>query len=316
LIRHQAFGLCIESNLPLNGLPPSPSYAKGDVRVHLQSDKQFPLLEVLYRSVYLDEAGEPILTVCRTANEGFHFAYRDGTWFHLSNTGSDVFAAWPDELTLEDAVTYLYGPIFGFILRLRGVVSLHGSGVVIEGRGVALLGPPGAGKSTTAAAFARAGFRVLTDDVFALIDGGDQFSVQPAYPGIRLWPESVQNLWGSPDALPQMTPTWEKRYLNLEQHGYGFDSQPVPVAAIYVIAERTADSAAPYFGAGPSFLDLLTNTYAGYVLSPEMRAHEFDVLTRLMSSVPVRTVIPHADPARLPDLCHLIAQDVSTAALS
>jgi hypothetical protein len=286
-----------------------------NVRVHLQTNKQFPRLEVLYRSSYLDEAGEPILTVCRTANEGFHFAYRDGTWFHLSNTGSEVFAAWPDELTLEDAVPYLYGPIFGFILRLRGVVSLHGSGVVVEGRGVALIGPPGAGKSTTAAAFARAGFHVLTDDVFALIDGGDRFLVQPAYPGIRLWPESVQNLWGSPDALPQMTPTWEKRYLNLEHHGYGFDSHPVPVAAIYVIAERSGDSAAPTFGVGPSFLDLLTNTYAGYVLSPEMRAHEFDVLTRLMSSVPVRTVIPHADPARLPALCDLIAQDVRTAAL-
>ncbi len=293
-----------------------PPGAGADVRVHLRSNKIFPPLEVVYRSPYLDGAGEPILTVSRTANNGFHFAYRDGTWFHLNKNGSEVFAAWPDELTLEDAVTYLYGPIFGFILRLRGVVSLHGSGVAIEGRGIALLGPPGAGKSTTAAVFARSGVRVLTDDVFALIEGGDRFYVQPAYPGIRLWPESVRSLWGSADALPQMTPTWEKRYLNLEHHGYEFDSDPVPVAAIYVIAERTADSAAPHFGVGPSFLNLLANTYAGYVLSSEMRAHEFDVLTRLMISVPVRTVIPHADPSRLPALCHLIEHDVRTVALT
>lgn len=214
-------------------------------------NENVPLHETLYRSPYLDETGEPILTIHRAAGNGFQFCYRDGTRFYVNAGGSEVFAAWPDALTFEDALAYLYGPILGFVLRLRGTVTLHASGVVVDGRGIALIGPPGAGKSTTAAAFARAGYRVLTDDVFALIDQHDRFSVQPAYPGIRLWPESVESLWGSPDALPKMTPTWEKRYLDLPQNGYEFDTRPVPLAAIYVIGERSAAANAPHFGSPP-----------------------------------------------------------------
>ena len=222
-----------------------------------------------------------------------------------------MFASWPDGLTLQDAAVYLYGPILGFILRLRGVVSLHGSGVLLKDRGIALVGPPGAGKSTAAAAFVRSGYPILTDDVFALIDSERGFLVQPGYPGIRLWPESVRNLWGSADALPQLTKTWDKRYLNLENEGYDCDSRPVPIAAIYLLGARTEDRKAPYFENATSLLDLLANTYAGYALSPEMRAREFDVLTRLMISVPVRKVVPHSDPAKLPALCRLIEQDVA-----
>ena len=281
----------------------------------MQADDNSPRHELLYQSPYLDESGEPILTVHRSAQDGFQFSYGDGTRFYVTGTGSDVFASWPDHLTLEDALTYLYGPILGFVLRLRGTVTLHGSGVVVDGHGIALIGPPGAGKSTTAAAFARAGFRVLTDDVFVLVDEHDRFGVQPAYPGIRLWPESVENLWGDVDALPQVTPTWDKRYLDLQQGGYEFDARPVPLAAIYVMGERSAAADAPHFGRPPEFLDLLRNTYAGYVLSAELRAREFDLLTRLMDAVPVRRVIPHADFDELPGLCRLIQQDVKALAL-
>jgi hypothetical protein len=194
---------------------------------------------------------------------------------------------------------------------LRGVVSLHASGVEVKGQGIALVGPPGAGKSTTAAAFVQAGFRAFTDDVFALIDTPRGFLVQPAFPGLRLWPESVRYLWGSADALPRLTMAWEKRYLNLEQQGYGKDPQPVPIAAIYLLGPRTDHPGAPYFESVPSLLDLLANTYAGYALSSDMRAHEFDVLSRLMSTVPVRRLIPHADPSKLSALCSLIENDAS-----
>ena len=306
---HCAYGFCIESSLSLAGLPSCPSPAVADIRVQLPSPVKFPLLDFLYRSPYLDDAGVPVVTIRRTAGDGFCFQYSDGTCFYLNATGSEVRQLAHDALTLEDTTVYLYGPILGFILRLRGVVSLHGSGIEVNGHGIALVGPPGAGKSTTAAAFVQAGFRALSDDVFPLIDTDAGFFVQPAYPGIRLWPESVRHLWGSADALPRLTMSWEKRYLNLEKLTYAGNFKPVPIAAIYLLGARSEESRAPYFESAPSLLDLLANTYAGYALSAAMRAHEFDVLSRCMSSVPVRRVIPHADPARLPALCSLIEQD-------
>jgi hypothetical protein len=308
--RHRAYGLSIACNLPLSGLPPDVSSDAPDIRVHLQSSQKFTALEYLYQSPYLDESGNPILTVQRLLEQGFSFQYCDGTHFYLNQTGSEVFASWPDGLTLDDATIYLFGPILGFILRLRGVVSLHASGVLVEGGAIGVVGPPGAWKSTTAAAFVRSGSRALTDDVFPLIDTAEGFCVLPSYPGIRLWPESVQNLWGTADALPRLTMSWDKRYLSLENEAYSSDFRPVPIAAIYLLGERIDDPTAPYLDSPPSLVDLLANTYAGYAMSSEMRAHEFDVLARFMSSVPVRKVIPHADPSRLPLLCRLIEDDV------
>src|SRR5271156_6758875 len=73
----------------------------------------------------------------------------------------------------------------------------------------------GAGKSTTAAAFARRGFAILSDDVSALWDCRPPFLLQPAYPQLRLWPSSVRLLFGADDALPPLTPNWDKRGLDL-----------------------------------------------------------------------------------------------------
>jgi len=84
-----------------------------------------------------------------------------------------------------------------------------------RGRCVAFLGSPGAGKSTTAAAFARDGHAVLSDDIVALVDQEGTFEVLPAYPHLCLWPDSVTMLYGSPDALPRFSTNWEKRRLAL-----------------------------------------------------------------------------------------------------
>lgn len=295
------------------GLPSALTSDAVDVRLYLQTSQQPELLDHLYKSPYLADNGQPILTVHRTSSQGFWFHYCDGTCFHINQNGSEVFATWPDGLTLEDTTVYFYGPILGFILRLRGVVSLHASGVLLPGGAIGLIGPPGAGKSTTAACLVQSGFRGLTDDVFALIDGPQGFRVQPAYPGIRLWPESVQNLWGSADALPRLTPNWEKRYLNLEAQPDSNNFQPLPIAAVYFLGERIDDPRAPYIESVPlSLLDLLANTYAGYALTPQMRAHEFDLLTRFANSVPARKLVPHADAAQLPKLCHLLRDDMSS----
>jgi hypothetical protein len=43
-----------------------------------------------------------------------------------------------------------------------------------------------------------------------------------------------------------------------------------------------------------------------------MRAKEFDVLGRLVTSVPVRRVFPHSDPSRIFDLCRLIRDDFAS----
>ena len=171
-----------------------------------------------------------------------------------------------------------------------------------------MVGPPGAGKSTLAAAFGWLGYPVLSDDVAALDERDGQWYVRPAYPQVRLWPESVKLLFGSADALRPLTPNWNKRGLSLLEHGYCFEKRPHPIAAVYVLGER-ADRAEPHIERmhGRELLrTLLANTYVGYVRDETLGRQEFSTLARLAHSVPVRTVLPPDNPSRL---CDAIIED-------
>ena len=210
--------------------------------------------------------------------------------------GTEVWATWPDSLTVDDTATYLLGPVMGFVLLLRGSVCLHASAIAVGNQAIALVGSSGAGKSTTAAAFAHLGYGVLSEDVVALAQQGQVFLVQPAYPRIRLWPESVTALYGAEDALPCLTPTWNKRYLDLTGDGCRFQQEPLPLAAIYILDERRDDVRAPLVEAVPAsqgFIALVANTYATRLIDKTMRAREFKLLGQVMASVPLRRVTPH-----------------------
>ncbi len=54
---------------------------------------------------------------------------------------------------------------------------------------------------------------------------------------------------------------------------------------------------------------LVPNTNVNYLLDKAMRAHEFELLGRVVANVPLRRVTSHTDPAHLSTLCDLILDD-------
>lgn len=314
---YRVYGLDVAANDRIPGLVPILGNKPTDLEVFLGSQQcfYFPWDDSESRvdgesSAVIDSLQLKVTSLQK--GEYVRLKYVDGTEFTVAHKGTHLWATWPNELTLQDAVTYLLGPVLGFVLRLRGITSLHASAVAIDGKAVALLGAPGAGKSTTAAAFARLGYGVVTDDVLALTDQQDAVVVQPAYPCIRLWPESVRALYGAPDALPLLTPNWDKRYLDLTQPGYHFHAEALPLAAVYVLGERCGDFSAPFIERITSrdgLMALITNSYVNYLLDKPMRAKEFEVLTGLIDHTPVRRVVPHSAASRLPELCEMILDD-------
>ena len=247
------------------------------------------------------------------AVDHYHVRYADETEFLIDKRGTRIWATWPSQsLTVEDTATYLLGPMMGFVLLLRGCISLHASAVAIDDRAVAIVGPAGAGKSTTAAALADQGYSILAEDVVTLQDLNDEFLVQPAYPCIRLWPSSVKALYGEGTELPKLTPTWDKCYLDLTQDQYQFQKHALPLSAIYLLDERIDEPSAPFvreLSQSEAMVSLIANTYATYLMDKTMRAREFDLLGRVLKSIPVRKVVPHTDPALISNLCKTIITD-------
>jgi len=313
---YSVFGLSLRTNRAVPGLIPLSTVVAADLRIWLGD---MPLLRghlgVPDDLWYVSDGGDgktPGLQVWRVAGGAyFRLRYADGTEFLVDRAGSQAWATWPDSSTLEDTATYLLGPVLGFVLRLRGITCLHASAVAVGDQAIVLLGPASAGKSTTAAVFSRMGHRVLADDIVALSEQDEVVRVQPAYPQLRLWPEAVALLYGTADALPRLTPTWDKRALDLTTNGGRFQEQPLPLAAIYLLAERFPDPE-PRIEAiqgCESLLTLLANTYVGYLLDPAMRGQEFESLGRLVASVHVRRVVPSADLTHISRLCARIVDD-------
>ena len=268
--------------------------------------------ELSYASSYKDEAGNPALTIWKSAGSRYlRLAYFDGTQFWLDREGTEVWATWPGNLTVEDTAAYLLGPVLGFMLRVRGVTCLHASAVAFGEKAVAFVGSEGAGKSTTAAALARQGHAVLSDDVVALAEHNGSFFVHPASPYLCLWPESVESLYGSAEALPRFSPNYEKRCLSLQKQDLRFETRALPLAAIYILGDRRADPAPAVEEISPqrAFFALVANTFATNTLDSTMRAKEFAMLARLAPRVPIRVLCAHSDPSRLKDLCDLLAQE-------
>jgi hypothetical protein len=318
-VLYSVFGLVLRSNLKIPGLTLEPAISKSpDVEVHLGLSPVAAdgvpggLEELSYASSYLTESGEPALRIWKIANGAFlRLDYFDGTQFWLDPEGTSVWAAWPATQSLEDVATYLLGPVLGLLLRLRGVPCLHASAVTFGDSTAAFAGSEGRGKSTTAAALASRGHAVISDDIVALVERESLFFVLPAYPYLSLWQESVKMLYGSEKRLPSFSANYHKRQLLLEENRLRFQEKQTPLGAVFLLGERVADPSAPFvetLPAGEVLVALVANSYATNMLDKNMRACEFEVLGRLVTTVPVWRLRPHEDGSRIGRLCDLIEE--------
>jgi hypothetical protein len=138
---YSGFGLVIESEIELPEL--GPGQGEPDVSIRLGS----------------------VPGVRRKTTPSAQFAFNViGAAFHISNGREIVVDPRPD-VDQGALRVVLLGRVMAFLLRQRGWLPVHASGIVIDGQGILLAGRSGSGKSTTAAAFHVRGHVVITDDV-------------------------------------------------------------------------------------------------------------------------------------------------------
>ena len=321
-LTYSVFGLTVHSSASIPGLIPLQAPVDHpDIELHLGCSAG-PFVEVssshaesvIYTSDYTGPSGTPALRILRGSEQGlFHLVYFDGMQFWMDRHGTKLWASWPSHSSVEEAATYLLGPVLGLLLRFRGVTCLHASAVAIGKSAIAFVGAEGAGKSTTAAAFARAGYAAVSDDVVALVERDGNFFVSPTYPHLSLWPESVELLYGSKDALPPFVPNWEKRRLSSENGGARFEDGALPLRAIYLLDE-IRDEPGPHVEAVAGqigFLALVANSYATNMLDSEMRGTEFRTLSSLLMKVPLRRLFTSKGQLPPADLCQVVLQDLA-----
>jgi energy-coupling factor transporter ATP-binding protein EcfA2 len=100
---------------------------------------------------------------------------------------------------------WLHGTVAALLLGQRGRFALHASVVEVDGQAVALTGPRGAGKSTTALRLSQRGHPLVTDDVTP-VDGAAPVTVHPFGRTVRVAPATARDLGIDLDGARPVTP--------------------------------------------------------------------------------------------------------------
>jgi hypothetical protein len=320
---YRLFGLDVHSDVALPGVQAPTSLAQdeaGSVNIRLSGRGGDQIATAGEQGILVFESKrkEPCVRIEYFPSTRFYrFLYSDGIVFDITTGGENVRGSWPSNMSLEDALTYLLGPIFGFILRIRGFTALHASAAVINRHAVAFVGGGGAGKSTIVAALARAGHRILSDDIAVLEEAAGTFRIRPSYPHIRLWPDSVSVLFGTEEALPKLVPSsdwWDKRFLDLDRDGFYFHDEALPVRFTYILEPRSQDLRIARADVIPSLEALprlIANTCVNYALSPEMRRKEFNALGRFVEQTIIKRLILGTSPECFQMLGSFLEQDAA-----
>jgi hypothetical protein len=184
---------------------------------------------------------------------------------------------------------------------------VHASGVIIAGGAVAFLGQSGLGKSTLAQAFYRRGYGVITDDVMAISVEANRPEVLPAYPSIKLFPETARALDCQSTVTHKINSQTEKRAHSVTS---GFAQARLPLRRMYVLGSGEQNAIVP-LQLQEVFVELVRNARALTLLndSHSLNAHVHQC-SRLAATVPVSRLMRRRDLNALPDVIELVERDL------
>ncbi|MGC1308426.1 MAG: hypothetical protein WA885_14470 [Phormidesmis sp.] len=316
------YGLALQSNRLIPSLPFAQSTSAADVKIDFK--------EIVCQPP--PSAFEETAFGVRTRRDGDALAYdlwfqgsKGRVEFEINNLGSHISITLM-QATLDAAAALLSGRILGLTLRLRGILCLHACVINIGGSAVAIVGESGAGKSTTGAALAKRGHAILSDDIAALKQQSDHWLVQPGYPRLRLWPNSVCELYQTGVKPKKIFDSCDKVFVDLSEEkdisksnsceAVGqFQTTPLPLKAIYILQKRRPGSAAPAIepvALPSSAMHLMAHRSAGSItLDSKRQSKEFAAIAQMVQTVPVRQVTRSDRLDYLPQLCDAIENDAA-----
>lgn len=225
---------------------------------------------------------------------------REPEWaeFVIDEHGRKVWLGRSERVPLAETTNLLLGPVFTSVLAQRRLTCLHASVVSFGNRTAALVGAPGAGKSTTALALVQQGAALVADDVAVLRERRQRFTVSRGAPRLRLRPDAARALVGS---FADLEPMWvggtgepASRYLHAPLTPAGDGSDERPLEAVYFLARPGEPDTRPRLGHLPSaeaLSRMMANRRLLEVLDRDAHARDFKRLARLTESVPVLELV-------------------------
>lgn len=211
----------------------------------------------------------------------------------------------------ESFRNYLLTQVLSFSLLALGKEPLHASAVAVDGAAIAFVGGCGSGKSSLAAAFVRAGYPLVTDDLLVLDRVTHGYLAHPGVPRIKLFPHVARRLLGARRTGERMNTGTAKQILRLPERS--FASGPLPLKAVYVLAGGRR-WAIRRLGASESFLEVVRATFNTIVTDGRRLARQFQFARDMVATLPIKQLSFPRRLSTLRDVRGAILADVWTAA--
>jgi hypothetical protein len=205
---------------------------------------------------------------------------------YLITEGREIIIE-PEKEENESSIRlFLLGSAMGALLHQRGILPLHGNGILFHNKGVLFAGISGAGKSTLAAMMALKGFEPVTDDITAIGYMNETPVILPGIPQLKLWQDSILKMNLKTKGLKKVRDELEKYYYPVKGKT---NNVFVPLKKIYIMNMNNQEGIAikPLNGI-EKFTVLKNHTYRyNYVKSMNLEKSHFELSTRLASKIEI-----------------------------
>lgn len=261
------------------------------------------------------------------ADDWFHHAALDDGSTYLLWTRLSEFLISPDgrlitchaldEVSSETLSTYLITQALSCAMVQQGIEPLHATVAVVDGEAVAFLGNCGHGKSSLGAAFLKAGYPLLTDDLLVLSQDespSGRLAAQPGPARIKLFPEIAKSLIDTRRTGVRMNPETSKLILPLSQDEHC--ATAVPLRTIYVLNQPAVRRPARRISIRTlsprrACLELIANTFNLIITDRSRLKRQFEWAARLATLAPVKSLSYPRNLSQIGNVVDAICEDRS-----
>ncbi len=229
----------------------------------------------------LREGGPPLFPVMSRIyrnRSGFRIWAEELGWLQVDTHPARITV--PPATDLIRREQRIWGLPMLFCILQRGDVPLHAAAVEVDGRALVIAAPGRFGKTTLAAAFAQAGYRVLGEDLVCLRPG-KTLSVIPGPALLRLRTD-VADAFRIPGAVEVAR---DQERVHLALRGNAGTCDPLPVAGVALLLEGESSPTLEPVPLSEAVRDLWAVSFN--LPTTEDRARCFAAVAGLASSTPV-----------------------------
>jgi len=292
---YSAFGLRIKSTFPIEELLPAET-DKVDVRIKYGiTPKKLSVV-----------SGEGVLFQANR-NEFLFRLKTVGSYLVLN--GTDIIVEQLNNSSIKDLNLFLLGSAIGAILHQRGLLPIHGSTVVKDGKAIIISGVSGAGKSSLAATLINRGYDLVADDISVLESKKNTLLVQPGIPHIKLWHDVIEKMNDKPENYEKVRDQlkkYRKPVLN------AFIDKPAPPKKIIILNTKNSPGFSCEIVKGfEKFNAIKNHTYRyRFVESMDRISDHFKMANQLANAVDIIKLDRPSSPILLEELADEIEKQI------